>query len=862
MRNSFYNVEKMADKKIEEKRKNEELEMIEETIRSFTEDPLKNGLTEEQMFLIKYYGLNEELLVQKNVNISNIEQMINTESEIPREQLEIDRYEALIDMLSSIDEFDAATANMFKDRFHDNIKEWDDYTKSIEQDPLIVKKMRNLQILNATAHKYEALFRRVLYGRNARLGNDFTDYNKKSIEFNIEEMFSTIKNDAKKAEKYLTKIFGTKNVDRWKNSSLIKYCVGASKWCFKQKIKYLFEILHDLQNSNDGYNYGILNDAFMFDVPQYGQFSVHMGINNKLKVQELRELFDVKDYDGDFLGNVYILSKANPKLLENVNYEELSELDKQRYKIVSSKVKEKSKNNLDDLIKEARNKEKALEIVAIIKNAGLDPEKIVTKTLLEKGRPEAIRDVIEIVSNNNFGIGLDILNRCKTLLSVTQEKAIDVMEIIDKVIKLGINPDIFSESPNFLTVSKSDKLEPIYNVLKQYKINLTNHNIAVAFEGAPLNIKRNLDLVIENGLYDLAKTGVNKFFTSNNKNLNMRVNLFRDNDEPIAIENKGKRKVSTKFFKTEKDLMAMYGIDKKEVLKALSKIRGQELIQNSKYYIEEETEKSAEGPSLTEKQQEISRNIYDKLNGNHEEKDLVIKIGDYFYSAIKVKEQIDDIIATFGINDLENEDVNEILKMALFRNKNIDQKEIDEVSEQIEDLMLKDKARQDLEKENNENEIEDSNEDEVEQDVNIEISGYDEIENMTTDIIPTQRNIEAVNSEYDEIKNMTTDIILTQRNIKTVKKIIKQLKEAKKSLKKQIQEMEEKLNNTILENEEPTDEIIQDITRLKEIIIKQKQGRKDVNEMIKRYKKNKKEMKKDLNVKKEIRDYKVDDLEL
>ena len=862
MRNSFYNVEKMADKKIEEKRKNEELEMLEETIRSFTEDPLKNGLTEEQMFLIKYYGLNEELLVQKNVNISNIEQMINTESEIPREQLEIDRYEALIDMLSSIDEFDAATANMFKDRFHDDIKEWDDYTKSIEQDPLIVKKMRNLQILNATAHKYEALFRRVLYGRNARLGNDFTDNNKKSIEFNIEEMFSTIKNDAKKAEKYLTKIFGTKNVDRWKNSSLIKYCVGASKWCFKQKIKYLFEILHDLQNSNDGYNYGILNDAFMFDVPQYGQFSVHMGINNKLKVQELRELFDVKDYDGDFLGNVYILSKANPKLLENVNYEELSELDKQRYKIVSSKVKEKSKNNLDDLIKEARNKEKALEIVAIIKNAGLDPEKIVTKTLLEKGRPEAIRDVIEIVSNNNFGIGLDILNRCKTLLSVTQEKAIDVMEIIDKVIKLGINPDIFSESPNFLTVSKSDKLEPIYNVLKQYKINLTNHNIAVAFEGAPLNIKRNLDLVIENGLYDLAKTGVNKFFTSNNKNLNMRVNLFRDNDEPIAIENKGKRKVSTKFFKTEKDLMAMYGIDKKEVLKALSKIKGQELIQNSKYYIEEETEKSAEGPSLTEKQQEISRNIYDKLNGNHEEKDLVIKIGDYFYSAIKVKEQIDDIIATFGINDLENEDVNEILEMALFRNKNIDQKEIDEVSEQIEDLMLKDKARQDLEKENNENEIEDSNEDEVEQDVNIEISGYDEIENMTTDIIPTQRNIEAVNSEYDEIKNMTTDIILTQRNIKTVKKIIKQLKEAKKSLKKQIEEMEEKLNNTILENEEPTDEIIQDITRLKEIIIKQKQGRKDVNEMIKRYKKNKKEMKKDLNVKKEIRDYKVDDLEL
>ena len=144
---------------------------------------------------------------------------------------------------------------------------------------------------------------------------------------------------------------------------------------------------------------------------------------------------------------------------------------------------------------------------------------------------------------------------------------------------------------------------------------------------------------------------------------------------------------------------------------------------------------------------------------------------------------------------------------------------------------------------------------------------------QATDIQLTSDNSQYLKDFVNDINTKYSDIdfiVFTGDNIdKPAEKdlylfleIIKQLKEAKKSLKKQIEEMEEKLNNTILENEEPTDEIIQDITRLKEIIIKQKQGRKDVNEMIKRYKKNKKEMKKDLNVKKEIRDYKVDDLEL
>lgn len=840
MKNTYQNAENRVDMELRNKRKKEEIEMLEEIIRGLMEDTFKNGLTEEQMFLIKYYGLDEQEVLQKNFDISNVEQIIHSKSEIQRDQLETNRYNELMDMHSTMEEFDGKEIDKYNDRFHKNIKDWYDYTRDFEQDPLIVKKMRNLQMLNKMAHKYEAVYRGILYRKNPEVAENYTDNDRKKIEYYICEMFSSIDSDAKKAEQKLIKQFGNKNVREWKNNKAIKYCVNASRWMFKQKTKYLSEILQDLQNNNEGYNYGVLKDMFVFDVPEYGQFSVHMGKNNMVKIETLKQLYGVKDYEGDFLGNVYILSKADPELLKDVNYEELSELDKQRYRIACPKTRKetiKENNNLDSLIEATKDKERAHEIVNVIREAGLEPEKVVTKTLLEKGQPNVIKDVIEIISQNEYGIGLDILTRCKTLLSISQEKAIDVMEMLDKINKLGIDFNIINESPNFLTVSKSDKLEPIYEVLKQYKIDLTNHNIAVAFEGAPQNIKKNMDLVIESGLYDLAKTGVNKFFTSNNKNLNMRINLLKEHNEPLSTEKGGKRKINAIFFKTEKDLMEMYGIDKKEILEELSRVQGQDLIKDNKYYVEKENEQI----ELSDKQREISNSIYEKLNKNQLEKDLVIKIGDYFYSAIKVKEQINSIIANLDIHDLEKEDANEILKMALFKNKNINQKEIDEVSEQIENL-TKEEVKEEIVDEFNE-----------QQGVKEEIAdkSNEQQEEKSGEI-----------SEYEEIREKTNDIVEKRQNIETIEQIISHLKETKKTLKHQIEEMEEKINETILDNDEPSSEVIQDIKKLQKILQQQKEKRKEVKQMIKRYKENKKTMQYTLKQEKATRDSEIDDLEL
>ena len=856
---SYYSAEKRADIELEKKREQEKIKMIEETIKAIIEEPIKDGFTEEQIFLLRYYGLDDQEISKRDFNIANVSSIKYMSSNISEEQLETNRFNELIDLFSAIEMFDRETISEFNDRFHSEIKDWYDYTKDFEKDPLIVKKMRNLQILNKMGHKYEFLFKSVLSRKNPEIYDEYSENDIKRLESNIRRMFSKIESESEKATNQLEKEFGKEKVDEWKKDEILKYCIEARKWMFSEKDKYIQEILHDLQNSDEGYNYGIDGNALIFDVPGYGQFSVHMGRYGTEKIERLRELEGVKDYEGEYLGNVYILSKADPELLKNVNYEELSEQDKQRYRIATQKIKEKESSNIDELIKNAKDKEKAIEIINILEETGIKPEEVVTKTLLDKGKPDAIRDVLEVIKDNDYGIGLDILPKCKTLLSVSQNKAIDIMEILDKINELHIDPNIINEYPNFLTVSKSEKIKPIYEILKQYKINLTNHNIAIAFQGAPENIKKNMDLAIENGLYDLAQNGANKIFTGSNKTLNMRINLFKEKNIPLVNVRKGKRRINSKLFKTEEDIMEMYGIEKKQILDELSQIEGQNLIKDNKYYVEENNEQTI----LSDKQQEISNSIYEKLDSYQEEDGIVIRIGNYFYSAIKVKEQIDEIIANSNIQDIEKENINEILKIALFKNKNINQKEVDEVSEQIEGLVKEDTTQ---EKNVNESDVqvtEQQKEEGFTDNLNEETKDdVQEEQNETNEEYEQGKEQNEDNAEYEQIRKMTSDIVEGQQNIETMEQNISQLKETRKELKQQIQELEDKINQSILDNDEPDSAVIQDIKNLQKIVEQQKEKRKEIKQMIKKYKENRKIMKNNLKQEKKERKTAIDDLEL
>ena len=292
------------------------------------------------------------------------------------------------------------------------------------------------------------------------------------------------------------------------------------------------------------------------------------------------------------------------------------------------------------------------------------------------------------------------------------------------------------------------------------------------------------------------------------------MNLLEMNKEPLIKERDGKRKINAKFYKAEADLMKIYGISKKEVLEELSRIKGQELIKDNRYYIKDKNEPII----LDDKQQEISNSIYEKVKDRESEEGMVIKIDNYFYSAIKVKEQIDSIIANLNIQDLEKEDADEILKIALFKNKNIGQEEINKVSEQLQE---KDKVEETSKEENDKQK-----------------------------------------EQYEEIRNITIELESKRKEIEDIKQCIANLKKEKKDLKRRISEMEEKIGKNILENQEPSKELIEDIKEIERIVAEQKEKIEEVKDNIKRYKKDKKNKKSELKDAKQKRNEKIDDLEL
>ena len=72
MANYYYSVEKRADMELRKKKKQEEIKEIEETIKAIIEEPIKDGFTEEQIFLLRYYGLDDQEISKRNFNIANV----------------------------------------------------------------------------------------------------------------------------------------------------------------------------------------------------------------------------------------------------------------------------------------------------------------------------------------------------------------------------------------------------------------------------------------------------------------------------------------------------------------------------------------------------------------------------------------------------------------------------------------------------------------------------------------------------------------------------------------------------------------------------------------------------------------------
>ena len=809
-----------------------------------------NNLTAEQIFFIKYAGLTIEDIQKKGIDVKNREEILKQESELLKDELETARYNAMIEMLFSFPGDAIGFSNKSKDRFHEEISSNMEYTKSIDGDTLLIKRMRNLQLLNKLAHLFRVFIMKTTVRMIPNYLHEYDREQRRKIQSDIEmiilpqeqqeeetservktetteteEVKATIEEAKVKvampeeatmttpevvaAEKRLEAVIDKKIVKKIKNNRAIKMYLDLSEWMYKQKTEYTITVLNDLMNTDEKYHYGKKLDeehrvVYIFDVPGYGQFSVHRKIGEeRLDAIEKK----VPQYDGEFLKMQNLLYKADEKLIKEANFDELSDREKSIYKIVTQTVT-RDKTKATNLIKWAKDKEKARKIVKKIEDAGLNPTEFVTNSLLENGVPEEIGETIKLFLNEDIGIDIQVLKKCKKMLEIDQNKRNDIIQIAGTIKKLKISSDIFEEVPEFLIKAKPEEIEPVYEILKQYNILLTNKNIATAFLGSADNIRKNIDWAIENGAYDVAQSGYLPLFELDNSQVNMIANVLLQNEESL-ITGKEKRTLNNIFMCNEKKILKKYDITEEETIEELSKIRGQELLKGSKYNTESE---SSEKVSSKE-QQQVFEKLFRRLEQYQSEDGIVIKIGSYCYSAHKVKEQLNQIVTTLGIESFENENIAEILKMALLKNKNIDKKEVEYISQCLE-------------------------------------------ANRQAEILENNKE------KYDETRSTASDIKTRKQELDDIKLTIEDLKEQRDNLKRQIKENEEKMMKILAENEQPTEEVIQSIKELQRIIERQKSERAEIKKLKKNYKEEKN------NVKKTIKDEegrlknKIDGLEL
>lgn len=342
-------INKYDDKRFNAERKKEKLQQIEEAkevINVLTVYPWEEDLTAEQVFLIKYFGLNLEDFYGKKFNASNFDKVLQGETELTRDELEKQRYEAMVDLLALTTNSQIRNANQKRDCFHEEIKDWDDFTKTLSDDTLITKKLRNLQFTNILAHKFSGIFDGIITKKVSRFDRKYPASEKLRIKNECKSLFSPFEEEkvvARKRLKHLIKY--DKAVHEIESDETLRNCMDMCRFMYEQKMEYFKEVLSDLSQTKGEYNYGKKTVETrdksqyicLFDVPGYGQFSMLVNPRDKTYEEIVK---NIQEYNGEKVATVNLLYKADENLIKQAQYEKLTNSDKQIYRIVSQKVKE------------------------------------------------------------------------------------------------------------------------------------------------------------------------------------------------------------------------------------------------------------------------------------------------------------------------------------------------------------------------------------------------------------------------------------------------------------------------------------------------------------------------------------------
>lgn len=647
----------------------------------------KGKYTGEEEFLLKYFNIQSTNIPRRKLRLSKFSKEKYHKYKITDDELQIHRYKALIDFLKLYIEIKDKYLKLSLNESNINneaIKYFEDESeieKDYEKNTTIVKKMRNLLILNRIAHNSLDMVKNILLLKFPNL-KKLEKGNMNFVQGHIKNFFDEDKNISNEARKRLLKYFSQDELNLIYKNQSIRFCSEVAKWMFKEKGNYILEIVDELKNNNYGYNYGLSKDKInrpliLFDIPGYGQFSVHLGKNAKEMVEKLKQC-GIKEFDGENARQKMFLLKRPTKSKEQKIYTEkapkyLEELIKQNpYKSPTSIKIEK--NRIQNIIANCKDTKKAEEIYQLLQQYEIDLENI-TKEVLENADIDLIPEIIDFIKENNIN-----LSKVKGLLAINENQLLNIYQTISILKNRRMNNSILQESPQFLKNVKAEYIDDILRILKIYKIPFSNKNLGNAFKSNPKNIEENLDLLIEEGVYSSSKENLTRTFSIKSSSLNMKINLLKKYGINLAKRENKKLKINAKIFKSKNQLSSEFKIGVQEILKRFSKKQGQYLVKKSKYckYID-----SKENIVLNNKKMQMLNEIYSNIESSETQKGIQLSIGIYNYSVPKVKRQISKILENIDVQNLEEKEKQNILKIALLYNKNINKDEVEYISKYI-----------------------------------------------------------------------------------------------------------------------------------------------------------------------------------
>lgn len=529
--------------------------------------------------------------------------------------------------------------------------------------------------------------------------------------------------------------------------------------------------IDNLKEFKEKINQGLIDNQIIIDNPE---LVIKNTAENIIKIIENLNKIGLPDYHKN---NQTILYLQDPEKIIKIKelFEELG-LSPEIYKKSVTIFTEADIDNIRNIVEE-------------IDVKGLDRDILQNSFVLVRGNPKNITKIIEkFEKSDKENLGTDILKRSGTILAQGDVNKIDdITKFLEEKGLLNANINI---PASIYAKGNPEQMQEVYSYMEKIGLLEGLKSSMTLFIRSIDNIKANVNLLIENGLFDDFKNNVS-ILGLPTESVEQRINYLQKIGKPLTIPllKMNNKEFYQMFGITDDDMM---GLKKKSVAQVLIDNKYAEYVSNAVKFLD------------LKKQNQVKQ-IFDEIKIlGRVNSDLEYFKRGYYYSLLKIESNLEKIVSK--LEDFEHIsflEKNKIMVMAILGNKRVTKKEVEDIIESVD---------------NREIEILDFEEEKPKKEEN---KDEDEIENKTEDIVEDKEDDEDLDifsksflvaknqeSNLNKVDGVSIDDIDDIDDFDKIAGIKENVKE-KINSEKRIEEQEQEKENITdeIENEEHEDEL-------------------------------------------------------